>query len=85
VTDGKRRDVSKRVLPQTTKGDELQRTLRIDVTKQRIVHSIQRGANWVSLDTYDSGSENLASGSFGFYLPGSAEISIAGFQFQPAR
>jgi class 3 adenylate cyclase len=85
VTDGKRRDVSKRVLPQTAKGDELQRTLRIDVTKQRIVHSVQRGANWISLDTYDSSSENLASGSFGFYLPGSAEISIAGFQFQPAR
>jgi hypothetical protein len=85
VTDGKHRDVSKRVLPETTKGDELQRTLRIDVTKQRIIHSVQRGANWISVDTYDSSSENLASGSFGFYLPGSAEISIAGFQFQPAR
>jgi serine/threonine-protein kinase len=55
------------------------RTFQIVVTPNRIVHQIQQGDGWVSLDSWNESGGNLGSGKFGFLLPGSDEVELSNF------
>jgi hypothetical protein len=54
-------------------------TIRIRVTPDEIVHQIKEGDIWFELDKWSWPGTNLASGKFGFYLPGEDEIAIMNF------
>jgi eukaryotic-like serine/threonine-protein kinase len=54
-------------------------TIRIRVTPYEIVHQIKAGDIWFELDKWSWSGTNLASGKFGFYLPGEDEIAIMNF------
>ncbi|HEY3974631.1 MAG TPA: protein kinase [Candidatus Sulfotelmatobacter sp.] len=55
------------------------RTLQIHVSPTEIVHQIKQGNAWFVLDRWTLPGTNLSSGRFGFYVPGSDQISIASF------
>jgi len=55
------------------------RTLQIRVSPTEIVHQIKHGESWATLDHWTSQGSNLAQGKFGFYLPGSEQISLSSF------
>jgi len=55
------------------------RTFQIVVTSNRIVHQIQQGDAWATLDSWNQSGVNLSSGKFGFYLPGSDEVELSNF------
>jgi serine/threonine-protein kinase len=58
-------------------------TLRIRVTPNEIVHQIQDGANWTVVDRWSSPGTNLASGKFGFNIPGKDQIAMMNFNHYP--
>jgi hypothetical protein len=45
----------------------------------RIVHQIQQGSGWASLDSWRPSGGNVSTGKFGFYLPGGDEIKLSNF------
>jgi serine/threonine protein kinase len=55
------------------------RTIQIRVSPTEIVHQIKQGDAWVVLDRWSLPGTNLASGKFGFYLPGGDQVSLASF------
>ncbi len=55
------------------------RTFQIVVTSNRIVHQIQQGNGWASLDSWSPSSGNANSGKFGFYLPNNDEVRVSNF------
>ncbi|HEY6768819.1 MAG TPA: PEGA domain-containing protein [Candidatus Sulfotelmatobacter sp.] len=55
------------------------RTLQIRVSAGEIIHQIKQGDGWVVLDRWTEPGINLASGKFGFYLPGGDQISLSSF------
>jgi len=55
------------------------RTLQIHVTPTEIVHQIREGNAWFVLDRWTLPGTNLASGRFGFYIPGGDQVSLANF------
>jgi eukaryotic-like serine/threonine-protein kinase len=57
--------------------------IEICVTPNEIVHQIKDGNNWFILDKWTSPGTNLASGKFGFYLPGKDQIAIVSFNHYP--
>jgi len=59
------------------------RTFQVTVSANRIVHQIQQGNAWVTLDSWSQPGDNLSSGNFGFYLPGGDEIEVSNFSFYP--
>jgi len=59
------------------------RTFQVTVSGNRIVHQIQQGNTWVTLDSWTQPGDNLSSGNFGFYLPGGDEIELSNFGFYP--
>ena len=62
------------------KGDKKSyRTLQIHVSPTEIVHQIKQGDAWFVLDRWTLPGTNLASGRFGFYVPGGDQISLANF------
>jgi serine/threonine-protein kinase len=76
VRDGKKTEEAK--IPFKTDKKKA-RTFQIVVTPSRIVHQIQQGAGWASLDSWNPSGGNLSSGKFGFYLPGSDEVKVSNF------
>ena len=54
-------------------------TIRIRVTANEVVTQIKDGGAWVVLDKLAAPGTNLASGRFGFYLPGKDQIAIMNF------
>jgi|CZKR01.1.fsa_nt_gi serine/threonine protein kinase len=76
VRDGKKTEEAK--VPFKT-DKKKSRTFQIVVTSNRIVHQIQQGDGWFSLDSWIQSSGNLSSGKFGFYLPGSDEVKVSNF------
>ena len=54
-------------------------TMRIQVTSNEVVNQIKDGGTWVVLDKFSSPGTSLASGKFGFYLPGKDQIAIMNF------
>ncbi|MGA8152315.1 MAG: protein kinase [Terriglobales bacterium] len=59
------------------------RTFQVIVTGNRIVHQIQQGSAWVTLDSWNQPGETLSNGNFGFFLPGNDEIELSNFGFYP--
>ena len=55
------------------------RTLQIHVSPTEIVHQIKQGNAWFVLDRWTLPGANLASGRFGFYLPGGDQLALANF------
>ena len=55
------------------------RTLQIHVSPTEIVHQIRQGNAWFVLDRWTLPGTNLASGRFGFYIPGGDQVSLANF------
>ena len=55
------------------------RTLQVHVSPTEIVHQIKQGDAWVVLDRWTLPGTNLASGRFGFYIPGGDQVSLASF------
>jgi eukaryotic-like serine/threonine-protein kinase len=55
------------------------RTLQIRVGPNEIVHQIKQGEAWILLDRWTQPGGNLALGKFGFYIPGSDQISLSAF------
>ena len=81
IVDGKRRELPKASVTIPLADNNLQYTLRIDISGTKIEHFIQSGNQWLSLDTL-SFAGNLASrGGFGFYLPGNDELLISDFTY----
>jgi len=62
------------------KGDKKTfRTLHIRVSPTEIVHQIKHGDSWTILDRWTQPGTNLATGKFGFYIPGDDEVSLSNF------
>jgi hypothetical protein len=76
VRDGKKTEEAK--IPFKTDKKKA-RTFQISVASKRIVHQIQQGAGWASLDSWMRPDGNLSSGKFGFYLPGNDEVKVSNF------
>ncbi len=62
---------------------ELQFTIKIDISAESVVTSVQQGSGWAVLDTWPASELNPANGKFGFYLPGTDEVYISNFSFSP--
>jgi hypothetical protein len=76
VRDGKKTEGSK--IPFKTEKKK-SRTFQIVVTPDHIVHQIQQGSGWATLDSWIAPGSNLNSGKFGFYLPNNDEIKVSNF------
>jgi serine/threonine protein kinase len=76
VRDGKKTEEAKIAFKTDKKKS---RTLQIVVAPNRIVHQIQQGNGWASLDSWNPSSGNLSSGKFGFYLPNNDEVRVSNF------
>jgi hypothetical protein len=57
--------------------------IQVEVSSQAIVHNIQKGGKWQQLDEWRQPGRDLATGVFGFLIPGREEIGISNFSFQP--
>jgi len=55
------------------------RTLQIRVEQNEVVHEIKQGGSWVVLDRWTQAGSSLNQGRFGFLIPGSDEVALAGF------
>jgi hypothetical protein len=80
VTNGKNKDREK---TQHGVDNEKQFTIQIDVAPDHVVHRIKNGDNWLTLDSWTEPGRNFSDGKFGFYIPGSDQIAISDFKFQP--
>ena len=76
MRDGKKTEEAK--IPFKT-DKKKSRTFQIVVTSNQIVHQIQQGNGWASLDSWILPGGNLSSGKFGFYLPNNDEVRVSNF------
>jgi hypothetical protein len=82
VSDGKKQKETSESL-KTGTAKELAYTLKIDISSENIVTSVQQGGSWVVVDTWPASGLNPANAKFGFYLPGTDEIYLSNFSFSP--
>src|ERR1700676_2358028 len=75
IRDGKKTEEAK-VPFKTDKKNS--RTFQISVNSSRIVHQIQQGNGWASLDSWNAAGGS--SGKFGFYLPNNDEVKVSNFR-----
>ena len=80
VTNGKNKDREK-----TPHGLENQKTftIQVDVAPEHVVTRLKNGDTWITLDSWTEAGRNFSDGKFGFYIPGSDEIGLTDFKFQP--
>ena len=64
-------------------GDKLV-TLRIDVSKGRVTHSLWSNNTWTVLDDWQDASLDFTSGKFGFWPAAGEEIGVSNFKFTHA-
>jgi PEGA domain len=84
VTDGKGNDRDK--VKHGVESKEKIWAIQIDVSPDKIVHKIQKGKQWVTLDTLTIPGRNLAAGQFGFYVQGGGdEMGVSDFSFTPVQ
>lgn len=57
------------------------RQFHIRVSPTEIVHQIRHGNSWTILDRLTQRGTNLASGKFGFYLPGNDKVAVSSFAY----
>lgn len=81
VVSGKKRELPKIALPAAPTGNQLQFTIRIDISGSSVEHLVQKGSRWVAIDTMTFSAKALADGAFGFYLPGNDELLVSDFAF----
>jgi len=86
VRNGERHELSKTPIPVPPTGNNVQFTLRIDISAAKVESFVQGGNRWLPLDTMNFDGPTLLGkdrprGSFGFHLPGSDELMISGFTF----
>ena len=62
---------------------ELAFTVKIDISSDSVVTYIDHGKGWEKIDTWTASGLNPAEGKFGFYLPGTDELYISNFIFNP--
>ncbi len=55
------------------------RTFQIRVSPAEIVHQIKNGDRWTVLDHWTQPGTNPSLGKFGFYLPGSDQLTVSSF------
>jgi hypothetical protein len=55
------------------------RFMQTRVTPNEILHQVKEGDAWVILDKWSSAGTNLATGKFGFYIPGNDQVALASF------
>ena len=55
------------------------RTFQIRVSPAEIVHQIKNGDRWTVLDHWTQPGTNPSIGKFGFYLPGSDQLTVSSF------
>lgn len=58
-------------------------TVQMDVTPQRVVHTILIDGKWFSMDSWTDTERNFTDGKFGFLVQGDDEIAISDFKFMP--
>jgi hypothetical protein len=58
-------------------------TVQVDVTPQRVVHTILIDNKWFSMDSWTDTGRNFTDGKFGFLVQGDDEIAISDFKFMP--
>ncbi|MCU1275951.1 MAG: carboxypeptidase regulatory-like protein, partial [Bryobacterales bacterium] len=82
ISDGKKQKETSESL-KTGAVKDLAYTMKIDISSESIVTSVQQGGTWVVVDTWPASGLNPANGKFGFYLPGTDEILLSNFSFSP--
>jgi serine/threonine protein kinase len=80
VVDGKSKVMAK--LEHGLIGDQGY-TLKVDVSPNRVEHSIQRGENWFVIDGSSQIGRGFDRGMFGFVIPGRDEFAVSSFTFHP--
>ncbi|HXP83483.1 MAG TPA: PEGA domain-containing protein [Bryobacteraceae bacterium] len=58
-------------------------TVQVEVTPQRVVHTILIDNKWFSMDSWTDAERNFTDGKFGFLVQGDDEIAISDFKFTP--
>jgi hypothetical protein len=58
-------------------------TVQVEVTPQRVVHTILIDGKWFSMDSWTDNGRNFTEGKFGFLVQGDDEIAISDFKFMP--
>jgi hypothetical protein len=76
IHNGEKRDEI--IVPDRSNKKSL-RTFQIRVSPAEIVHQVKDGNSWTVLDRWTQPGTNLGQGKFGFYLPGSDQITVSSF------
>jgi len=63
--------------------DNLEYTVKIEISSEGIVTSLQQAGTWTTLDSFSATGRDLSTGKFGFYLPGTDEFYVSNFSFTP--
>jgi hypothetical protein len=56
-------------------------TIRIEVSPEQLVQTVQAGTGWIVLDTFTETGRDFTKGKFGFLIQGNDEIAISDFKF----
>ena len=62
---------------------EMAYTVQVDVSPGQLVHRIQKGENWLVLDTWKEPGRKFTEGKFAFLVQGGDEIGLSDFKFVP--
>src|SRR5262249_62414424 len=57
-------------------------TVRIDVTRDSITHSLWANGSWTVLDDWHDTGGDFTRGQFGFWPAGGEEIGVSNFKFR---
>jgi hypothetical protein len=58
-------------------------TVQVEVTPQRIVHTILIDGKWFPMNSWTDNDRNFTDGKFGFLVQGADEIAVSDFKFTP--
>ena len=58
-------------------------TVQVEVTPQRIVHTILVDGKWAPMNSWTDSDRNFTDGKFGFLVQGADEIAVSDFKFTP--
>jgi hypothetical protein len=62
--------------------------LQITISSADIIHKVQNGDHWETIDTWMPAGRDLSAGRFGFYLPSKKDdmhLYKKSFAFQPEQ
>src|SRR5262249_46609199 len=58
---------------------------QVEIAPDHITNRVQRGGEWIVLDTWSEAGRNFSDGKFGFLVQGDDQIGISDFRFTPSR